>query len=242
MRPGSKPTSSAKKQNRHCVKKWATAAQAIGQGGEAFGGGLGDVAAGLFGAKALGVQPQAAQQGLLVGLVHLMQEHGVYFRRVAVELGVYAQDEAVARHQQGRVAERQAVGEQLLEGAAQIAAGGFVFPRKVGAVKHVGIATGLAQHQGVLLKEVVAVTARKATRQGHAQQLAQVDEMGLRALRSFRSLAGPPGPHLAMNCWGGHGRWVGECHQLPRSSMSSAVSISSVAALAEPTALRSSLA
>ena len=43
---------------------------------------------------------------------------------------------------------------------------------------HVGITSRLAQYQGVLLEDVVTF----ATGQGHAQQLAQVDEMGLRAL------------------------------------------------------------
>ncbi|OIQ65450.1 hypothetical protein GALL_529920 [mine drainage metagenome] len=53
-------------------------AQAIGQGGEAFGGGFGDVAAGLLRAKALGIGPQAAQQRLFGGLVQLGQQHRVH--------------------------------------------------------------------------------------------------------------------------------------------------------------------
>ncbi len=64
---------------RVSVSGGATSAQAIGQGGKAFGGGFGDVAAGLFGAKTLGVGPQAAQQGLFFRLRHLVQQHGVHF-------------------------------------------------------------------------------------------------------------------------------------------------------------------
>jgi hypothetical protein len=54
MRPGSRPTSSAKKQNRHWVRKWATVlgvvaapARSLGQRGKAARGGFGDVAVGL---------------------------------------------------------------------------------------------------------------------------------------------------------------------------------------------------
>ena len=156
----------------------AAFAQSIGQRGKALGGGLGDIAAGLLGAKALGVGPQPAQQGLLFGLIQLVQRHAVHFGRMAVELGVDADDQPVAHHQQRRVVERQAVTQQLFERLVQVAAGGLVFPGKVVAHKHVRITTRGTQDQGVLLKEVVAAAAGC----GHAEQLAQVDKVRLRTL------------------------------------------------------------
>ena len=155
-----------------------TLAQTIGQRGKTFGGGLGDVATGFFGAKALGLKPQTAQQRLFFGLNQFAQQHRVDLGRVAVELGVDANGETVTHHQQRWVGERQAVGEQLLQGGVQVLAGRLVFPGEVVAHEDVGITPGLAQYQRVLLKNVVACAARR----GHAQQLAQVHEVRLRAL------------------------------------------------------------
>ena len=66
-------------------------------------------------AKAFGLQPDAAQQRQLGGLIQLGQVHAVRFGRVAGELGVNANRQAVAHHQNRRVAQRQAVAEQLPE-------------------------------------------------------------------------------------------------------------------------------
>jgi len=149
-----------------------------GQRCKAFGSDLGDVAAGDFGPETLGVQPDAPQQGQLVGLGQLGQQHGEPFSRVAGELGLHAKLQSVAHHQNRRVAEGAAVIEQLLERAVEVFAGGFVFPGKSAAPENVGIATRLAQHQGLLFKNIAVFTARP----GHAQHVAQVNKVALRAL------------------------------------------------------------
>ena len=157
----------------------AAAAQLLGQGGKAAGGGFGDVARGFLRAKAFGVEPDAAQQALGGGLVELIDADGVRLAGVAVELGVDADDEAVAHHQQRRVAEGQAVLLQLAQGGVEVFAGGLVLPREAVAPVHVGVAARLAQQQGVLLEHVVF--AGHGAGLGHAKQAAQVDEVRLGA-------------------------------------------------------------
>ena len=162
---------------RHLVGTVAACAQLFGQRGKAAGGGFGDGAGGLVRAKAFGVEPDAAQELLLGRVGQVWQADEVGFARVAVELGVDADDEAVAHDQQRRVAQRQAVLLQLAQRGVQVLAGSLVFPGEAVAVKHIGVAAGFTQHQGVLLEQVIARTARR----GHAQQRAQVHEIGLRA-------------------------------------------------------------
>ena len=120
---------------------------------------------------------------------------------MAVELGVDAGGEAVTHHQQRRVGQGQAVGEQLLEGGVQVAARGFVLPGKVVAVEHIGIAARLAQHQGVLLKNVVTHTAG----QGDFEQLAQVDKVRLGTLTFIQVGGGAAGAPFFDEFLGGHG-------------------------------------
>ncbi len=124
------------------------------------------------------------------------------FAGVAVELGVDAGGESVAHQQQRRVGPAQAVGEQLLEGGVQVAAGGLVLPGKVVALEHVGITTGLAQHQGVLLKNVVTHTAG----QGDFEQLAQVDKVRLGTLAFVQVGGGAAGAPFFYEFLGGHGQ------------------------------------
>ena len=156
----------------------AARAQLLGQGGKAFGGGFGDVAVGGAGAKALRRGPQAAQQLARARLVKLVEPDGVRLGRVAVELGVDADDEAVAHHQQRRVGQRQAVLLQLAQRGVEVLAGGLVLPREVVAVEHVGITTRLAQLQRAALEQVVVGAAGL----GHIEQFAQVEKVALRAL------------------------------------------------------------
>ena len=156
-------------------------AQLLGQGGKAFGGGFGDVAVGGAGAKALRRGPQAAQQFARARLIELVEPGGVGLRRVAVELGVDADGEAVAHHQQRRVGQRQAVLLQLAQGGVEVLAGGLVLPREVVAVEHVGITTRLAQLQRAALEQIFIGQARAAGL-GHIEQFAQVEKVALRAL------------------------------------------------------------
>ena len=190
---------------RHGVGVVAAAAQLLGQGGKAAGGGFGDVAVGLARTKAAGIEPQAAQQLLLVGLVELVDADGVRLAGVAVELGVDAQGEAVAHHQQRRVGQRQAVLLQLAQRGVEVFAGGFVFPGEVVAVEDVGVAARLAQHQRLALEQVFV--AHVVARPGHAQQLAQVEKVALRALL-FVELRGAAARAPLGNEFGGgdHGR------------------------------------
>ena len=113
----------------------AAPAQPVGQRGKAFGSRFGDVAAGFFRAKTFYVLPDAAQQGQLFRLGQLGHGNAEGFGWVAGELCVDANRQAVTHHQQRRVAERQAVAEQLLEGGIQVFAGGLVLPRKSAALK-----------------------------------------------------------------------------------------------------------
>lgn len=117
------------------------------------------------------------------GLVELIDADGVRLAGVAVELGVDADDEAVAHHQQRRVAEGQAVLLQLAQGGVEVFAGGLVLPREAVAPVHVGVAARLAQQQGVLLEHVVFAGhgAGHGAGLGHAEQAAQVDEVRLGA-------------------------------------------------------------
>ena len=114
---------------------------------------------------------------------------------MAIELRMDANREAVTRHQQRRIAQGQAVGQQLLEGRVQILARCVVLPRKVIALGHIGIPACLAQHQGVLLKNVFAFATCCAAWRGHTQQRAQIHEVRLRALAFVevkRRAAGAP--------------------------------------------------
>ncbi len=141
---------------------------------------------------------------------------------MAVELGVDAGGEAVAHDQQRRVGQRQAVGQQLLERGVQIAARSLVFPGEVVALEHIGIAACLAQHQGVLLEDVVAVAARR----GHAQQLAQVHEVGLRALAFVEVISGAAGAPFGDELLRGHA-WSGcqwPCRAKSRASQTAVAS------------------
>ena len=153
-------------------------AQAFGQGGKALRGGFGDVAAGLAGLEAFGRQPDAAQQGQVFGLVHLGNAHFVRLARVAGELRVDADGEPVGHHQNGRVGQRQAVGEQLLEGRIEVLARRLVLPGEHAAHEDVGVA-GLAADDCAFLFKAVALGAAGL---GHAEQLAQVEKVALRAL------------------------------------------------------------
>jgi hypothetical protein len=123
---------------------------------------------------------------------------------MAVELRVDADGEAVTHHQQGWVGEGQAVGEELLERGVQILAGGLVFPGKVIALEDIGITPRLAQHEGVLLKDVVTFTARR----GHAQQRAQIHEVRLRALTLVEIERRAAGAPFGDEGLGGHGHGV----------------------------------
>ena len=99
---------------------------------------------------------------------------------MAGELGVDAGGEPVAHHQERRVGQGEAVAQELLQGIVQAAARFFVFPRKAIALKHVSKAALLTQQKGVLLKHVVAIQAGAGLR--HAQQVAQIHKVRLRAL------------------------------------------------------------
>jgi hypothetical protein len=166
-------------------------AQAFGQRGKAARGCFGDVAAGLLGSKAFELQPDATQQRQFGSLVEFGQLHAVGFGRVAGELGVDADRQAVADDQDGQVARRQAVTEQLLERGVKVFAGCLVFPGKGAAPEHVGVAGAPAEHKVFFFKQI----ARFAAGLGHVQQLAQVQEMALRALlfiEAMRRAAGTP--------------------------------------------------
>ena len=156
----------------------AALAQAVGQFGKALRGGFGDVAAGLAGLEAVRRGPDAAQQGQLFGLVEFVQAHGVGFAGVAGELGVHPDGEAVRHHQNGRVGQREAVGQQLLQRRIEVFAGGLVFPGKAAAQHHIGIACFAADDLAFFFKPV----ALGAAGLGHAQQFAQVKEVALRTL------------------------------------------------------------
>lgn len=109
------------------ARRGAALAQAFGQGGKALCGGFGDVAAGLVRLEALRRGPDAAQQGPFFWLVHLGNAHFVRLARVAGELGVHPNREPVRHHQNRRVAQGQAVGEELLEGGVEVFARRLVF-------------------------------------------------------------------------------------------------------------------
>ena len=156
----------------------AALAQTFCQGGKAAGGGLGDVAVGLLGFEALGRGPYAAQQGQVGWLVHLGNAHLVRGTGVAGELGVDANREPVRHHQNGRVGERQAVGEQLLERGVEVFARSLVLPRKHATHENVGI-TRLAADDGTLFFKPVALGTAGL---GHTKQFAQVQKVALRAL------------------------------------------------------------
>ena len=169
----------------------AALAQAFGQRGKAARGGFGDVAAGLLGPKAFGRRPDAAQQRQFGRLVEFDQLRAVGFGRVAGELGVDADRQAVADDQDGQVARRQAVTEQLLERGVKVFAGCLVFSSKGAAPEHVGVAGAPAKHKVFFFKQI----ARFAAGLGHVQQFAQVQEMALRALlfvQAMRRAAGTP--------------------------------------------------
>ncbi|MBS0291314.1 MAG: hypothetical protein JSS01_02170 [Proteobacteria bacterium] len=187
---------------RHRVGRMAAPAQLLGQGGKAARGGFGDVAVGGARAKAGGVKPQAAQQLAFVGLVELVHAHGVGFARVAVELGVDADLEAVAHHQKRRIAQRQAVLLQLAQGGVEVLAGGLVLPGEVVAQKHVGKAARLAQDERLALEHVFAGDLGAAGL-GHFEQFAQVQEVALRALLFVQVRAGAAGAPFGDECGGG---------------------------------------
>ncbi|UCU98136.1 hypothetical protein KI609_16620 [Acidovorax radicis] len=161
-------------------------AQTFGQGGKALRGGFGDVAVGLPGLEALGRQPDAAQQGQVGWLVHLGNAHFVRGTGVAGELGVDANGETVRHHQNRRVGQGQAVGEQLLERGVEVFARRLVLPRKHAAHEDVGIAR-LAADDGALFFKPVALGA---ARLGHAEQFAQVQKVALRALLFVEGVGG----------------------------------------------------
>ena len=128
------------------------------------------------------------------------------FGRVAGELGVDANRQAVADDQNWRVAQGQAVAEQLLERSVQVFAGGFVFPGKRTAPEHVGVA-GAPANDGVFFFKPVAVFAAGL---GHAKQFAKVNEMTLRALLFVQAVSRAAGaPFFDESLWG-HGACGGE--------------------------------
>ena len=97
---------------------------------------------------------------------------------MASELGVNANLQPVAHYQNRRIAQCQAVAEQLLEGSVQVFAGRFVFSGKGTALEHIGI-TGTSAHHAVFFFEQIA---RFTAGLGYGQQLAQVNEVALCAL------------------------------------------------------------
>jgi hypothetical protein len=78
----------------------------------------------------------------------------------------------------GGLAQRQAVGEQLLERGVEVFARGLVLPRKHATHEDVGIARLAADDVAFFFKPVVLGTAGL----GHTQQFAQVQKVALRAL------------------------------------------------------------
>ncbi len=120
----------------------ASLAQPLRQSGEALGCLLCDRPAGFSGTKALGVLPDPAQQRDLLGLVQRGEPHGVGFRGIARELGVNADRQAVAHHQDRGIAQRKAVAEELLQSRIKVPAGRLVLPRKHSALEYVRIPAG----------------------------------------------------------------------------------------------------
>jgi hypothetical protein len=102
----------------------------------------------------------------------------VGFAGVASELGMHPDGEPVRHHQYGRVGQREAVGQQLLQRRIEVFAGGLVFPGKAAAQHHIGIAGFAADDFAFFFKQIAFVRAGL----GHAQQLAQVQKVALRAL------------------------------------------------------------
>ena len=72
----------------------------------------------------------------------------------------------------------QAVSEELLERGVQIAAGGFVLPRKRTALENISLASTAADDGAFFFKQI----AVRAARLGHAEQITQVNKVALRAL------------------------------------------------------------
>ncbi|HRN76218.1 MAG TPA: hypothetical protein PKW58_10180 [Ottowia sp.] len=72
------------------------------------------------------------------------------------------------------------------------------------AVEHVGEAARLAQLQRAALEQVFAIGVAAAGF-GHAQQIAQVEEMALRALLLVQRVGGATGTPFGNELGGGHG-------------------------------------
>ena len=89
-----------------------------------------------------------------------------------------AQREAVTHHQNRRVAQGQAVGQQLLEGGVEVFTGRLVLPGERAALEHIGI-TGAPANDGAFFFKQIAVFNAGF---GHAEQVTQVNEVALRAL------------------------------------------------------------
>ena len=89
-----------------------------------------------------------------------------------------AQRESVTRHHQRRVAQRPAVGEELLERDVEVFTRGFVLPGKHTALKDIRIASAAADDGTFFFKQIAVFTARL----GHAEQVAQVNKVALRSL------------------------------------------------------------
>ena len=145
------------------------------------------------------------------------------------ELGVDADRQAVADDQNRRVAQGEAVAEQLLERGVEVLARRLVFPGESAAPEHVGITRAPADDAILFLEQI----ARFAAGLGHGQQLAQVEEMALRALLFVQAASRAAGTPFLNKVLGRHGvgrkRWRGKRFRssFPRRRESSAV-------LAEP--------
>ena len=100
------------------------------------------------------------------------------FGRMAVELGVDARRQAVANHQQRRVAERQAVALQLPQRIFQVFAGRLVFPREGAAPENIGVTSAPANHAVFFFKQIAVFAAGL----GHTKQFAQIQKVTLRTL------------------------------------------------------------
>ena len=159
-------------------------AQAVGQVGKTARCGLGDVAVGYIGLEAPGRGPDAPQQCDFLGLVQLVQTHAMGLARVAGELRMDAQGQPVRHHEDGRVGQCQAVGEQLLERSVQIFARGLVLPREYAAHEYVAIPGAPTDDVALFLKTVVLGAAGL----GYTQKLAQIQKIALGTLLFIESV------------------------------------------------------
>ena len=184
---------------------FAALADGFGDAGELDGRVPRDGGGGFFRAQLFGVGEDPFQNLALGRVDEFFQANGAHFFRVAAEVRVNDDALAVGHDEQRRGFEVVGVVGELAEGFIEVASWFFVFPAEMAAFPDIGPAVARAAvGTGFLFGPALEAVVIGVTRLVHAEQVAQVGEVRLRASAFGQRVALPEGDEL----FRGHGGFV----------------------------------